>query len=221
VAFRMVIDPVPEWNSVLEGLLRENKLTMGPAAIKIVVTRGIEATPGMPNPESPTVCVMARRYDPPTPLAYKKGLRLNILEDGFAPPLAQFKTLNYLYYLVARQTALDAGGDEAILLDNAGKVTETSSGSLLLRTDNRWWTPESKYQLPGTTLRKVAGIFAREGVSIEKRPSRSEDLFTAKTVWVLNSLVGIMPVSEIDGHPVGNPNADEADKIRRELFRAG
>jgi branched-chain amino acid aminotransferase len=216
-ALRITIDP-PEWGSVLGRLLLENELMRGAAAIKILVTRGIADGPGIPCSGSPTVCIMARQYCPPPPLIYQRGWRLHIFKGGLAPPLARFKSLNYLFYHIARQTAFDAGADEAILLDCSGLVTETSAGSLLARTNNSWWTPRSEFQLPGTTIRKVIGILERQGISVQNRPVRVEDFLSAHAVWVLNSLIGIMPVSEIDGNPVPNSGAGEAAKIRDELF---
>ena len=70
---RIAIDPMPDWSPILNRLLRENGLAPGIAAIKIIVTRGISPSLGLPAPEKPTVCVIAGPYDPPPPACMKKA----------------------------------------------------------------------------------------------------------------------------------------------------
>ncbi len=59
--------------------------------------------------------VYVRKYEPPQPATYGTGYRLHIFRDGFSPPLSRWKSLNYLTCLMARQAALDAGADEAVI----------------------------------------------------------------------------------------------------------
>lgn len=216
--FRIKLDPTPDWESILNRLLRENKLTARVGAVKIIVTRGISPSPGLPASEKPTVCAIARPYDPPPRRMYEKGYKLHVYRQGYPPPLARFKSLNYLYHLIARQAALDAGCDMAVIVDQSGLVTETCAGSLIARTDGRWWTPEGRFQLPGTTVRSLRAILENAGFKVEPRPARLEHFHSADTVWTLNSLIGIMPVAQIDKKPVRNPAQAEAEHFRDMLF---
>jgi branched-chain amino acid aminotransferase len=216
--FRIKIDPVPDWKPILNRLLSENELTQGIGAIKIIVARGISTSPGLPAPPKPTVCVIAVPYDPPPPRMYEKGCKLHVYRQGYPPPLARFKSLNYLYYLTARQAALDAGCDMAVIVDQGGLVTETCTGSLIARTDGRWWIPESRFQLSGTTIRSLSAILENAGFKVEPRPARPEDFHSADTVWTLNSLIGIMPVAQIDEQRAPNPAQAEAAHLRDRLF---
>jgi branched-chain amino acid aminotransferase/para-aminobenzoate synthetase component 1 len=135
--------------------------------------------------------------------------------------LARHKSLNYLFYLVARQAAVDAGADEAVILDAGGHVTETAAGSLLARTDGRWWTPQSPDQLPGITLDQIRRLLRERGQAVDSRTAVPEDLAGAQTVWVLNSLMGIMPVRSVDDHEFPIPAAGEAEVLRTQLFSRG
>ena len=215
---RIAIDPMPDWSPILNRLLRENDLAPGIAAIKIIVTRGVSPSPGLPAPEKPTVCVIARPYDPPPSRVYEKGWKLRAYREGYPPPLARFKSLNYLYSLTARQAALEAGCDEAIMVDPSGLVTETSAASLIARTGDRWWTPESRFQLPGTTIQALCAIMENAGAGVEHRSARLDDFHAADTVWALNSLIGIMPVAQIDDRRVPDPAPTEAERLRHRLF---
>jgi branched-chain amino acid aminotransferase/para-aminobenzoate synthetase component 1 len=216
-AFRITIPDAPDWQYLLGELLLRNGLMQGAAVLKIIVTRGIEPTLGLPATQKPTICVIARAYDPPAESLYEAGWRLHLFQNA-QHPLAPFKSLNYLFYLTARQAALDAGCDEAIIVDRDGLVSENPTGSILARSNGRWWTPQNAYQLPGTTIRKVAEILEKAGSTVERRPVRVDDLFSAQTVWVLNSLMGVMPVNRIDGRPVDDPAAEEAARMRDFLF---
>ena len=216
--FCITLGPLPDWELIMNRLLMDNGLMGGIASIKIIVTRGISPAMGLQAPEKATICVIASPYNPPPPQAYEKGWKLHVYREGYAPPLARFKSLNYLYYLTARQSALEAGCDMAMILDQGGFVTETCAGSLLARTNGRWWIPESRFQLPGTTIRAVCAMLENAGSKVESRSARPKDFHSADTVWTLNSLIGIMPVSQIDERQVPDPASAEAAHWRDRLF---
>jgi branched-chain amino acid aminotransferase len=210
-----------DWRALLDEILRRNGLDGGLAGLKILVTRGVALPLGLPEGGKPTVFVQARPYEPPSPEQYADGWRLHICHSGYAPPLAIHKSLNYLYYLSARQEAIDAGADEAVVLDAYGHIAETAAGSLLICSDEVWWTAESPYQLPGITLQQVRRLFEEQGHTVESRSVSLAELAKAQTVWVLNSLIGIMPVRSVDGVELPLPAAKEAAHWRGELFAAG
>jgi branched-chain amino acid aminotransferase len=210
-----------DWKAILEELLGRNHLEGGVAAVKIVVTRGLSSQLGLPRSDPPTLFMHARPYDVPTAARYAQGWRLHVYRQGSAPPLARHKSLNYLYYLMARQGALDAGADEAVLLDARSRVTETAAGSLLARTDDQWWTPHSPDQLHGITLQQVTRILQHQGRSVRARPAGIQELAGAQTIWVLNSLLGIMPAVALDEQPVAHPEVAEAAELRAVFFKDG
>lgn len=207
-----------DWQHVLSELLQRNHMQVGPGAVKIIVTRGIAAPLGLPETQCPTLFIQTRSYQPPSPEEYAQGWRLQVYRHGHAPPLAHHKSLNYLYHLAARQAALDAGADEAVILDAHGQITETAAGSLLVRSQGGWWTLHSPYQLPGVTLSQVRRLLEERGQSVEFRNAAPDDLAAADTIWVLNSLLGIMPARSVDGVEMPDLAAEEANDLREELF---
>lgn len=216
-ASKIKLDQDLDWNDILSELLERNDLSNTIAVVKIIVSRGTCPGLGLPAPTLPTVCVSAQEYHPPDEAIYLKGWRLHIFREGFSPPLAMHKTLNYLYFCMARQSALDAGAEEALILDPAGRITETSAGSILVRTRGQWWTPASPYQLSGITLRQLSMLMHEEGTLIEPRKASLEDIYSAQTIWILNSLMLIMPVCMAEGRHVSDSNAEEASRLRRKL----
>lgn len=217
---RITLQETIEWESTLLGLLTHNALDRTTASLKIVVTRGVSPAFGLPQSIHPTVLLVPQRYDPPTDAAYRAGWNLIPFRAGFSPPLACHKSLNYLYFMMARQYARDQGADEAIILDPAGRITETAAGTLLLRSQGTWWTPSSPYQLPSVTLKRLGELFARDGQSIQRQHGTIADLEGTETVWVLSSLQLIMPACSIAGRPLPNPAVEEAARWRRSLLPA-
>lgn len=212
---RIEVDLGLEWRSILEEVLRRGGLADGTAAVKLIVTRGVAAEPGLPVATEPTLLATARPYREPD---YERGWRLHVVRDGYSPPLAAHKSLNYLYCLFARQVALDADADEAVILDSRGQVAETAAGSLLARLDGRWVRPDSPYRLAGTTIELVARYLAEAGEPAVPQSVAVDELLRAETVWVLNSLLGVMPVVTIDGHRPAEPRFEMAEGIRARLF---
>ena len=176
---------------------------------------------GLPKSQNSTICLTVQRYDGPDGSQYAAGWRLNIFPDRYSSPLARHKTLNYLYHLAARQFALDAGYDEAIILDAHGKVAETAAGSLLVRAGGRWSRPASFHQLAGTTVLQVSGLLEELGETVSVRDLGPEDIAAADSVWVCNSLMGIMAVTEIEGRPLPTVLSDLASGLREDLFQRG
>jgi branched-chain amino acid aminotransferase len=220
-AFRLPSDGIPDWNAVLQELLARTNLDRGTAAVKIIVSRGPCEGMGLPASHPPSILIHARKYLAPTRQDYTDGWKLATLRNGYAPPLAAHKTLNYLFYLTARQAALDVGADEAILLDPWGRLAETSAGNLLLRTRGEWWTPASPHQLPGVTLRGVLEQMHGLGWEVSRRDATLPDLFEAETVYVLNSLMLVMPIQSIDNRTLPDPSPEQAEILREKLLRNG
>ena len=210
-----------ECECLLAELLQRNGFTQECAAVKILITRGVAAGLGLPEAEAPTICLSARPYHAPEPSAYERGWKLHVVREGFSPPLAGHKSLNYLYFLWARQAATDAGADEAVVLDGWGHVAETAAGSLLVRLEDQWVRPETPFQLPGTTATIVSRLLEESGHPVTHGPLRPEGLTAADAIWVLNSLMGIMPVVEVDGRAVAEPRVEQAAQYRKLLFERG
>lgn len=207
-----------DWEHLFRQLLDRNGLADDIAAAKIVLTRGVAPGMGLPAATDPTLCLTVTRYSGPDSSTYAQGWNLVVFPHGYSPPLASHKSLNYLYYMQARQYALDRGADEAVILDCGGGVAETAAGSLLIRNERAWWRPASEFQLHGTTVEVVSALLAEKGSPVSRRDFRPDDLYTADTIWVVNSLMGIMPVRELEGRPVPSPAVLEADGLRKALL---
>jgi len=115
------------------------------------------------------------------------------------------KSLNLLPNILARQDAADRGCDEAILVDEAGFITE-GAGSAFFAIINRalQTAPLSANILPSITRKFVVKAAQNVGIAIEeccltpKRAAGANELFLAVTTK------DIIPVVTFDGTTVGD-----------------
>ena len=209
-----------KWGFILSQLIRENNFEQKVSRIKVIVTRGVQHGLDLRETDTPTILAYVNSYTVPEK-KYRNGWKLHIIRDSAAPRMAKYKTLNYLYYLYVRQQAIAEGADEALILDRNEEATETATGSLLFRTNGIWWTPDSEHQLPGIARSQVISILKEGGEDVEQRSANLEAVLSAETVWVTNSMIGVMPIVEISGYPVKEPLFDRATEIRDEFIIRG
>ena len=207
-----------DWRKIMLSLLERNHLETGAARVKIMLTRGEAAGLGLPPASKPTILVTADEYHPPAAREYENGWSLHVFGQGYAPPLAQHKSLNYLYFMAARQAAMDAGCDEALIFGPDRIVAETAAGSLLVEMDGQWLIPQGAYFLPGTAQSRVKAIMSASGLVVEERVITGDDLDRVRSVLVTNSLMGVMPVREIDGSLLPRNASDLALRLRESFF---
>ena len=199
LAFRI---PFPEdfpWTERLGGLLAANGLERGPARLKILLSRGAAPALGLPGETRPTLVIWAQSYTPPTPEEYARGWVLATFPERRTTFIGRHKSLNYLFYLAARQYALDRGANEALILEADGLVSEGAATSLVYTRDGGFYTPEAPSALPGVTLEVLGRGLERRGLALTYLPTTLNQIAQAEGLWLTNSLVGIMPVSSLDG----------------------
>jgi branched-chain amino acid aminotransferase/para-aminobenzoate synthetase component 1 len=198
-AFNISFPEKIRWEARLVQLLEANDLRHGVAAVKILLTRGEAGGLGLPEASSPTLVMWARTYSPPSPEEYAAGWPVVIFPERRTTFIGAHKSLNYLFYLAARQYALDRGAREALVLEAEGLVSEGAATSLILAQGDRVATPAAPSALPGVTVAVLAQGLQRQGKNLEWVPLNPSRLEEADGLWLANSLMGLMPVSSLDG----------------------
>jgi branched-chain amino acid aminotransferase len=190
------------WQERLTALLTANGLSLSPARVKILLSRGVAAGLGLPPGTHPTLVIWAQPYTPPSPEEYAAGWPVVVFPEGRATFVGRHKSLNYLFYLAARQYALDRGVKEALILEADGLVSEGAATSLVYLRQGQYYTPASASALPGVTLTVLGRRLSARGLTLKARPTTVAQLQEAHGLWLANSLMGLMPVAAIDGTPV-------------------
>ncbi|MFZ5353437.1 MAG: aminotransferase class IV [Bacillota bacterium] len=136
-------------------------------------------------------------------VSYEKGFKLclsDIRRNEYSP-LSRVKSINYLDNILAKRTADEAGYDEALLLNSSGFVSEGSISNIFWLKGNNLYTPSVECGvLPGITRKQVLELSSSLNICIDEGFYSPEKLFKADEVFITNSLMGIMPVKQIDGN---------------------
>jgi branched-subunit amino acid aminotransferase/4-amino-4-deoxychorismate lyase len=196
-------------------------------AVRLTLTRG----PGGPGLDpvrdaGPTLVVSAR---PLRTAAGRRGAGLSLRTSthrlSSRSIAAGLKALGYLPNLLARAQARAAGADDALLLDDRGLVSEASAANLF------WLTPGGTLRtpaascpiLPGITRAAVLEIASPRSLAVEEGEWRPEELAAAAEAFATSSLRGVVPVTALDGLPIGaggpGPRTLELAAAYEELVR--
>ncbi|MCX5890677.1 MAG: aminotransferase class IV [Deltaproteobacteria bacterium] len=201
-AFRLPFPRDLPWGERLSRLLAANGLEQATARVKILLSRGVGGGLGLPASAQPTLVMWAQPYAPPLPPEYAAGWPAVIFPERRTTLIGRHKSLNYLFYLAARQYALDRGAREAVILEADGLVSEGAATSLVYLSQGGYFTPAAASALPGVTVAALSRALGREGLLLTEVPTTPAQLQQADGVWLANSLMGLMPVAAIDGETI-------------------
>lgn len=192
--------PVPDvtWADIIARVIKKNRLSETTAAVKLMATRGTRSHP----PYDHQLAVIARPYAGRQALLENGGLSLATYPYPRQSPLADFKTLNYLYYYQAGAWAAAEGADEALVMNPDGSVSETNTANILIIKGQAVYCPVSSHVLEGVMQKQVCDGLAQMGYEAKSRPLFPADLFSADTVILTNSLIGAVAGTALDGQPL-------------------
>ncbi len=190
-----------EWKSILSRLLAGP--INGDQSIYLQITRGVAPRDhAFPTHVTPTVFAYAQplKYPPPEQLA--QGVAAVTAED-IRWQRCDIKAIALLANALLRQQAIEQQAVEAILIRD-GVVTEGAASNIFVVKNGRLVTPpKGSFILPGITRDLVVEIARANGIACDELPIKTEMLQTADEVWLTSSTKEILPITRIDGKPVG------------------
>lgn len=196
---------------------------LGDARLRLSVSAGEGDM--LPDPEScprPTVLVAARALTPLPSERYEEGFSavLSSLRRDSHSPLSQLKTACYLGSVLARSEARKAGADEAILLNEHGRLAEASSSNLFVVRGGQLLTPSvGSGVLPGITREAVLELARRLGIYSAERELGFTELAEAEEAFLTNSIIEVMPLTSFAGKPVGSGRPGETTRKLMAAYR--
>jgi branched-chain amino acid aminotransferase group I len=197
---------VTDLKSAVMATIQANQL--GDARVRITISIGEGGI--VPDPstcDKPTVLILAGHYQPYPQQVYEKGFRaiVSSIRRNSQSPLSKLKSANYLESILARQEARAAGIDEALCLNEKGLLAEASMSNIFLVTNSILRTPgQDSGILPGITRETILELASPLGINTVEHDIRLDELFQAQEAFLTNSLMEIMPLTEIDGKPIGS-----------------
>ena len=175
---------------------------------KIIITRGLGARGYAPAENIiPTRILSITPFTPYQDEFYTQGIRLRVCDLRLAhqPRLAGIKHLNRLENVLAASEWHDAGIAEGLLLDVAGNVIEGTRSNLFMLREGELLTPDlSCCGVAGVQRERVLEWASAQGMPCRIRQFGLAELLAADEIFLVNSVIGLWPVRELQGHTWSN-----------------
>lgn len=131
----------------------------------------------------------------------------------------EVKNYHWLDIQVAQFEAYDHDAELVALRDFSGGITEGAGYNIFAYLDDRWITP-GRGVLRGITRLSVIELLAEDNVPVEEGNLHENELLRASEIVVTSTAGGIMPVTEINGMPVGSGRPGPRTRRLRERYWA-
>ncbi|MBM9401220.1 aminotransferase class IV [Gluconacetobacter azotocaptans] len=201
--------PRPDLDRVEDALrqvVRRNDMTDG--SLRLTLTRGCGPRGVMPPAQPSPTLLVTPALPPATPPPPAHMIVSTQIRRDEASPLSRIKSLNYLPNILARLEAARQGGDEALMLNLAGRVAEASASTVVIHRQGRLVTPPvAEGALPG-----IARAVLLAAGMLDEAPLELDDLRQADGVFLTSSL-SVREVARLDGVVLAR-NAGMADAMR-------
>ena len=94
-----------------------------------------------------------------------------------------------------------------LITDETGEILETDKANVFAVIDGVLLTPPADGRLlPGTTRAAVMRAAHAHGIRVGQKPLTLDELASATEVFVTNAVVGVLPVTAVDGCPASWPS---------------
>jgi branched-subunit amino acid aminotransferase/4-amino-4-deoxychorismate lyase len=158
------------------------------------------------------------------PEMYERGMRATVADvrRNETSPLSRVKcAAGLLDGVLARERAREAGFDEAIMLNTRDLVAEAAVSNVFAVRNGRLVTPTIESgALPGVTRAAVLDLARDAGTEAAATEVTLDSLRTADEAFLTNSVMGVMPLTRLEGRPIGDgdvgPLTDRLSQLYRE-----
>lgn len=210
--------PESEWKKILSQLVMKHEAE--DQSIYLQVTRGVaQRDHAFPEHVVPTVFMMSTPLVATTEEMFNKGISAITLDD-IRWRYCNIKATTLLPNILLRQTALDEGAQEAILI-RGGEVTEGSASNIFIVIDGHIQTPpKSARLLPGITRDLVVELANKNGLTCVESNFSGTELEAADEVWITSSTKEIMPVVCLNDEPVGDGKPGTVTRQMYQIFQS-
>jgi branched-chain amino acid aminotransferase len=187
--------------------------------VRVMLTRGVGKLDLDPaSCDDCRLVVIAFPLGAPTPEMFENGVAVAIVSVTRNSPRAidpAVKSGNYLNNVLALGEARrTSGAYEAILCADDGSVAEGSTSNVFAVVRGELWTPGSDVGiLDGITRAKALELARAAGVTVLERRILPDQLRGADEAFLTSATRGILPITTIDGQPVGSGHPGPVTKL--------
>ncbi len=187
--------------AALTRTVRANGMSDG-VHMRLMVTRGLKATVNQ-DPRNalgrPTVVITAEYKSAP---GLARGLHLHTSTIRCSPPTMFDMRLNShsrLNLIIALLQAIEAGADEALMLDQHGFVSSCNATNVFFVRHGQVFTSTGEHCFNGITRGNVIDLCVTDGIPIRLADFTLDAAHEAEEAFVTGTLGGLTPVQRIDG----------------------
>ena len=202
------------------GLARQLTGALARSGIQEAVVR-VALMPQARGEARPSIVVHTAELPPQA--AYRDGLRVVVVparKFSVASIDPQSKYSARLGSVLAVQDAQLRGGDEALFMDGRGYVTESTASNFGIVARGEILTAPAWLGLLWGITRDVLFETAKDlRLTIRAVPLTRHDLYNADEAFLTSTLKEVMPVTRIDGRPIGTGRPGPVTKRLLGAFR--
>ena len=190
-----------QWNALLaEIIARQSFADQG---VYFQVTRGVAPRDhAFPRDPKPTVYMMSNPLPTPSAAQYANGVACVTAVDN-RWQRCDIKSISLLGNVLMRQFAAENGAIEAVMFRD-GYLSEASASNVFVVKDGTVLAPlKDNLMLHGITLDAVIDLSRDIGLPLELRPITASEVWCADELWLSSSSKEVLPITTLDGKPVG------------------
>ena len=190
--------------ALCRGMVEANGHTAGHATVYLQVTRGAAPrTHGFPPPGTPpTVFASSAPFEIPRRVRAEGAAAITLPDIRWSR--CDIKSINLLPNVLAKQSAVEAGAFEALLVRD-GKLTEGASSNLFGVVDGELRTfPLCNLILGGITRAILLELAAEAGIAVVEEPLSIQDLARVDELFVTGTTTDVQPLITVDGRSIGD-----------------
>jgi len=175
--------------------------------VRIMLTRGIKKTPSQ-DPRltisGPNLVIIAE-HKKADPESRDRGVKLftSTIRRGSPDYLdPRLNCHSKQHEVQALIQALEAGADEALMLDINGFVSTCNATNFFIVKDREVWTSTGQYCMNGITRKKIIEICEDAEIPCRQKNFSLFDVYGADEAFVTGSFGGLTPVTDVDGRTI-------------------
>jgi len=203
--------------------LQKNKME-DDVHVRIMITRGIKKTPSQ-DPRltisGPNVVILPE-FKKASKESKEKGITLftSTIRRGSPDYLdPRLNCHSKLHEVQALIQAIEAGADEALMLDIHGFVATCNATNFFIIKDGEVWTSTGQYCMNGITRAKVIEVCKENNIPCYQKDFSLFDVYGADEAFVTGTFGGLTPVTKIDGRKIGEKSYGDMTRKLSELYQ--
>lgn len=209
--------PIENFTGIALELVRRNELEEG--VVYFQVTRGVaERAFACPEGATPTVVGFTQVKEIRHSKKAETGIALVSVPD-LRWKRRDIKSIALLAQVMAVHAAAEKDGTEALMIED-GYVTEGGSSSVMIVTPDNTVVarPVTNQILDSITRRAAKQLCLDAQIRFEERLFTLEEVKAAREVFIASASSFVMPVTKVDGEPIGDGTPGPLAKRLRELY---